>query len=274
VKNDSKILVFIPMYRCSSQIKRVINQFTPNIQNLVHTVVAIDNISPDNTLEVAIEEGKKVFTNCNFIAWKNDDNFGLGGSHKAAFRYAIENNFDYLIVLHGDDQANIADIAPYLEDGGKEFQDLDCFLGSRFMRKSTLKGYSLIRTIGNHVYNILFSIVARKRIHDLGSGLNLYKLNSFKNFYYKGFPDDLTFNYVMLLSSYHLKHKISYFPITWRDDDQVSNVRLVHQGIKVLKFLANFFLKPKSFLNKDLRTKKIESYSGQIVHKHELRVSG
>lgn len=32
-----------------------------------------------------------------------------------AFNYAIENNFDYVIVLHGDDQGSISDMIPVLE---------------------------------------------------------------------------------------------------------------------------------------------------------------
>jgi glycosyltransferase involved in cell wall biosynthesis len=109
-----KTLVFIPAYRCETQIKRVIRQFSPSIQEKIDTVIVVDNISPDNTLKSAIDEAKQVFTISNFIAWKNDNNYGLGGSHKAAIRYAVDNNFDYIIVLHGDDQADIADIEAYL----------------------------------------------------------------------------------------------------------------------------------------------------------------
>ena len=46
---------------------------------------------------------------------KNRENYGLGGSHKVAFNYAIENNFDYIIVLHGDDQGSISDMIPVLK---------------------------------------------------------------------------------------------------------------------------------------------------------------
>jgi glycosyltransferase involved in cell wall biosynthesis len=102
-----KILVFIPAYRCATQITRVIDQFDEHVQAWVHTVMVVDNQSPDNTLEAAIARGKLVLQQCNFIGWRNDDNYGLGGSHKAAFRYAIEQGFDYLVVLHGDDQADI-----------------------------------------------------------------------------------------------------------------------------------------------------------------------
>ncbi|QCA05655.1 glycosyltransferase family 2 protein [Pantoea vagans] len=261
-----RILVFIPAYRCEAQIRRVINQFDTKVQQWIDTVIVIDNQSPDKTLEVAIECGKSVFTHCNFIAWRNDDNYGLGGSHKAAFNYAIEQNFDYLVVLHGDDQADIHDLIPQLEAGNH--LDADCLLGARFMRNSRLKGYSWFRTFGNRVYNSLFSLVAKRSIYDLGSGLNLYRMETFQEFYLKKFPDDLTFNYVMLLASYHRKQKVRFFPISWREEDQRSNVKLFTQAFKVLWLLTNYAFKRGRFLNSELRTRSFENYTGQIRYRN------
>ncbi|WP_454752337.1 glycosyltransferase family 2 protein [Cupriavidus necator] len=258
-----RILVFIPAYRCARQIIRVIDQFDDKVQALVDTVMVVDNRSPDGTLEAAIEHARDRLKACQFIGWRNDDNYGLGGSHKAALRYAIDEGYDYLIVLHGDDQADIRDLVPYLQGGGHE--QVDCLLGARFMRGSKLKGYSWFRTFGNYVYDVLFSIVAMRSIKDLGSGLNMYRLASLREFYYKGFPDDLTFNYVMLLASYHRGQSVKFFPISWREEDQVSNVKLFRQAFKVLNLLGGYFLRRGSFLKDDMRGKPFDAYTGQIL---------
>lgn len=260
-----RILVFIPAYRCEAQITRVIEQFDERVQVWVDTVMVVDNRSPDRTLEAAIERGQAVLKYCHFIVWRNDDNYGLGGSHKAAFRYAVEQGFDYLVVLHGDDQADIRDLIPQLEAGA--YQDVDCLLGARFMRGSQLKGYSWLRTFGNHVYNSLFSLVTLRTIHDLGSGLNIYRLAAYRDFYYKPFPDDLTFNYVMLLASYHRQQTVRFFPISWREEDQISNVKLFRQAFKVLGLLAGYGLRRGAFLASELRARAVEAYSGQIQHR-------
>lgn len=262
-----RILVFIPAYRCEPQLSRVIAQFTPQVQSRIDTVMVVDNRSPDRTLQVAVEHGSAQFTHCRFIAWRNDDNYGLGGSHKAAMRYAIEQDYDYLVVLHGDDQASIADLLPQLERGAH--LGADCLMGARFMPGSRLQGYSLLRTVGNVVYNQLFSLVAWRRIYDLGSGLNLYRLAPLREFYYRAFPDDLTFNYVMLLASYHARQKVRFFPISWREEDQASNVRLFRQAFKVLSLLASYAVGRGAFLRRELRTRPITTYSGQIVHQQE-----
>lgn len=261
-----RILVFIPAYRCAAQVVRVIDQFEPRVQALVDTVMVVDNQSPDDTLQRAVERGQQRLDRCSFVAWRNDSNYGLGGSHKAAIRHAVENGFDYLVVLHGDDQADIRDIVPLLERG--EHRDVDCLLGARFMKGSRLNGYSRFRTLGNRVYNGLFSGVVRRAIHDLGSGLNLYRVEALRDFYYKGFPDDLTFNYVMLLASYARGQRVAFFPITWREEDQVSNVRLFRQASQVLVLLASYARSPQRFLATDMRRKAFDRYTGGIVHSH------
>lgn len=259
-----KILVFIPAYRCEAQIGRVLAQFDDAIQSWIDTVLVVDNRSPDNTLAAAIAAGERYLHRSHFLAWQNNDNYGLGGSHKAAIRYAVEHGFDYLVVLHGDDQADIRDLLPQLQTAA--YQDADCLLGARFMPGSRLQGYSLLRTVGNRAYNSLFSLVAGRRIYDLGSGLNLYRVTSLREFYYKTFPDDLTFNYVMLLGSYHRRQRVRFFPISWREEDQVSNVRLFRQAFKVLRLLAGYATQRGRFLTSELRGIRFDSYSGKILH--------
>lgn len=264
--NKPRILVFIPAYRCERQVVRVIDQFDERVQAWVDTVMVVDNRSPDQTLQAAIGRARQRLTGCNFIGWRNDDNYGLGGSHKAALAYAAREGFDYLVVLHGDDQGNIHDLLPQLEAGAH--LNADCLLGARFMPGSSLQGYSHLRTFGNRVYNLLFSAAAGHRIYDLGSGLNLYSMAAYRNAFYHTFPDDLTFNYMMLMGAYHAGQKVRFFPISWREDDQVSNVRLFSQAAKVLRLLGGYVIRRGAFLGEDMRARRFAAYTGEIVHQH------
>ena len=267
-----RILVFIPTYRCEEQVLRVIDQFDDRVQSWVDTVLIVDNRSPDDTLDAAINRGRQRLRQCRFVAWLNDCNYGLGGSHKVAFRYAIDRGFDHLVVLHGDDQADVRDLIPRLEEG--DHQQVDCLLGARFQAGSVRKGYSWVRNAGNRFYNLLFSVATGHVVHDLGSGLNLYRLAAFSDFHYQCFPDDLTFNYAMLLASYQRRQRVRFFPISWREEDQLSNVNLMRQAVRVLWLLARFFVGRSAFLAKDLRTAAVEAYSGATVVAEEPIVEG
>ena len=132
------------------------------------------------------------------------------------------------------------------------------------MKGSKLGGYSKFRTFGNRVYNILFSIVVHKKIYDLGSGLNMYSTKMLENGFYHKFPDRLTFNYCMVLATHYYKHNIKFFPISWREDDQVSNVKLTSQAFNVLGMLLKYFFKHE-YIKSEFRDKIIDKYTSQEI---------
>lgn len=257
-----KIMVFIPMYNCEKQIIRVLKQLDGKISKYISKIVIVNNRSTDNGEKVVLDYLKKKNKD-NIILFRNDNNYNLGGSHKVAFDYAIRNNYDYLIVLHGDDQGNINEILPCLESG--IYEDYDCLLGSRFMKGSKLKGYSKFRTFGNKVYNIIFSIAIGRHISDLGSGLNMYSVKSLKKKYYMKYPDRLTFNCFMLfaLRSYNITYR--FFPITWREDDQVSNVKMFSQAMNTLSIAIKYFFFRKKYLDSEHRTNIIKKYTAKEI---------
>lgn len=230
-----KILVFIPCYNCEKQIVRVLAQFKDSkVSSFFDTVLVLDNGSKDSTLKNAIDSAKSM-SGLKIIVGKNKDNYGLGGSHKTAFEYAKKHNFTHVVVLHGDDQGSIKDLVPVLER--KDHHRLDCCLGGRFHPDSITPGYSTFRILGNHVFNALFTIVARTRIYDLGAGLNIYKTSMLADEFYVKYSDDLRFNCYMLLGTVRKNLTFNFFPITWREDDQVSNAKLFSQSINTLKIV-------------------------------------
>ena len=137
-----KILVFIPMYNCENQVTRVIDQLTGEIRPYIDEAIIINNRSTDNGEQVVLEKLKNLDTDLSIKLLRNDKNYGLGGSHKVAFKYAIENNFDYIIVLHGDDQGDISDFIPLLKN--ETYKKYDCCLGERFMKKAKISGSAFL----------------------------------------------------------------------------------------------------------------------------------
>ena len=259
-----KILLFIPMYNCEKQIVRVLKQLTDEVCSYITEVIIVNNRSTDHGEAVVQSYLSENPLPMKVSLLRNDDNYGLGGSHKVAFQYAVDHGFDYVIVLHGDYQGDISNILPYLRS--KEYAKYDCFLGARFMKGSQLQGYSKFRTFGNHVYNILFSIGCGYRIYDLGSGLNMYKTHILKNKFYLKYKDNLIFNYCMVMGSAFFKHKIKFFPIIWREDDQVSNVKMVSQAVTVLKLLGQFMINRKKFVIAEHRENTIAEYAAQVIY--------
>lgn len=256
-----RILLFIPAYNCQKQIIRVLGQLDQTVMKYIAQVIVVNNRSTDDTALVVkgfIERHPDIPVKLLL----NRENYGLGGSHKVAFSYAKENGFDYVIVLHGDDQGNIEDFLPVLKSG--YYRKHDCVLGARFMRGSKLEGYSHFRTFGNVIYDFLFAAVTGRRIYDLGSGLNMYHVKMLENEFYHKFPDNLMFNYCMILAAEYYQHDLKFYPVSWREDDQVSNVKMVSQATKVLQMLFEYLRDPV-VICKEYREKRIEKYEADVI---------
>ena len=228
-----KILLFIPMYNCEKQIVRVLAQVDEAAQELLSEVIVVNNRSTDNGEQAVLNYIAEHDFSIPVHLFRNNDNYSLGGSHKVAFNYAINNNFDYVCVLHGDDQGNLADLLPYIKNG--KALKYDSFLGSRFESGSELVGYDKFRIFGNMCFNVGLTCLTRHYISDLGSGLNMYKVSYLEDGFYKYFPNSLTFNVYMLLYGIYKKSKFRFFPLEWREEDQVSNAKFFKQSMEILK---------------------------------------
>lgn len=268
----TRILLFIPMYNCQNQIARVLDQLDERFLPYISQVIVVNNRSTD--------DGERVV--CDYLAsgklkipaslLRNDENYGLGGSHKVAFQYAVTHGFESVIVLHGDDQGHIEDMLPHLVSGA--YNGCDALLGARFMKGSRLEGYSAFRTFGNRVYNLLFSLATGMRIHDLGSGLNLYHTEMLKNGFYDRFPDNLMFNYCMILAAAYNRQNIRFFPIRWSEDDQVSNVRMFRQAVTVLGYLMNYVFCRHKLMRAELRDAPRSAYTASVVYQADASKGG
>jgi glycosyltransferase involved in cell wall biosynthesis len=257
-----RILVFIPCYNCAPQIGRVLAQFSPEIGKRFEEILILDNGSNDRTVEAAISAAATAHVNKVTIG-RNRENFNLGGSHKAAFAYAADGGYSHIVVLHGDDQGDIRDLLPVLDQGlhGK----FDACLGSRFMPKSKLIGYSVFRIFGNYVFNFLFSLCSLSRVADLGSGLNIFARTIFTGPAVLRFSDDLRFNIYLLLSARDQKRQLAFFPISWREDDQVSNVKMTSQALKTLGILRDYMIRRERFRSHDYRAVPYSSYEFDVI---------
>ena len=219
-----KILVAMPSYNCEKQIGRVLAGFDRKLLDRIEKVIVIDDRGKDNTAEAAQKAIDELGFGDKIEVVQNTRNLGLGGSHKMSFLYGEKMGADYVAILHGDDQAKAQELNDLI-DAAEADPKLGAILGCRFMKGSRLVGYSWERIWGNRAINALYSVVAMRPSLDLGSGLNLFKLKDLADHRYLGFDDRMTFNIDLLLDYYYKKTQIKFVPITWSEEDQVSNAR-------------------------------------------------
>ncbi len=243
-----RILVAIPAYNCEGQISRVLSGFDKALLERIDKVIVIDNGSKDGTV-VAAEAATKKLGNPKVEVWQNKENYNLGGTHKVAFLTGEKLGMDYVAILHGDDQAKTEELNNLIDVAEKQ-PELGAILGCRFMKGSTVTGYSWQRIWGNRAINMLYSTVALRPSKDLGSGLNLFRLADLADHNYLGFGDTITFNIDLLLDYYKKKTRLKFVPISWREEDQVSNARNFKVGSTAIKKLLRWRFGKESRLNR------------------------
>jgi len=232
-------LLFIPTYNCESQLPRVLNSLSPDICRDFEHILIIDNRSTDQTINVCKSVLAKHPLKSKITLVMNSINCGLGGTHKIAFDYAIDEKFDYVTILHGDDQGSVSDFSQVISSlDGESF-----YLGARFHPEARLINYSPLRTAGNQIFNCLATLITGTKIHDLGgSGLNSFPVKTLSNLDYRSYSNDLTFHVYLLLDAIRKRYSIRFIPISWREEDQISNAKVFRQGLKLLKILMNFLV--------------------------------
>lgn len=147
-------------------------------------------------------------------------------------------------------------------------------LGARFMSGARIEGYSLLRRVGNRVFNLIFSIVLGRRVADLASGLNVYRQSVFPPEITSHLPDDLHFNPYLLVAMVERKMRVMFFPISWREDDQVSNVHMASQALRTLGAAREYVMSRRFLRDGEHRTLPRDSYSFEVLACNEPRSPG
>jgi hypothetical protein len=254
-------LLFIPVYNCSVQLRRLLSKHNNNDFSNFKTVLIIDNCSNDNTAiiarDIVLENNLK-----NFKIIKNNKNYGLGGSHKIAFKYAIEHGLNYCCVLHGDDQGDLNDLNKVIIK--KDFYYFSCLRAGRFKPGSKLIGYSNFRIFGNYILRYIYSLLINKKIYDVGAGLAIYKMSDIKKINYEYFMNDMSFDSFMLLIMDYYQLKFDFFEVTWKEEDQISNTKLISTAYKILQNLILYKINKKKFIE-SFYADKLEEYNSETI---------
>ena len=126
---DSKrITIVLPAYNAEKTLEKTYNEIPFDI---VDHVILVDDLSQDQTLEVAEKLGIREII-------RHKTNLGYGGNQKSCYNKALELDSDIIVMLHPDYQytPRLIHSMCYLIVNGV----YDVVLGSRILGKGALKG--------------------------------------------------------------------------------------------------------------------------------------
>ena len=171
--SNKRILVFIVAYNAEKTIGKVLHRIPAQLRGGNVEVLVIDDSSKDDTFAAGLAH-EQAIEGLKVTVLRTPLNQGYGGNQKLGYRYAIDNGFDYVALVHGDGQyapEKLPELlAPLLRgEAGAVF-------GSRMMeRGGALRGgMPFYKYVGNKVLTRFQNLMLGSALSEFHSGYRLY----------------------------------------------------------------------------------------------------
>lgn len=208
---QDKISIIIPAKNEAPALKSLL----PSLREIYpyEEIIVVNDGSTDDTAQVAIQYGATVIY--------HPYSLGNGASIKAGARKA---SGDILVFMDGDGQHMANDIPPLL---AKYHEGYDLVVGSRDKAAQA----SLIRSIGNRIYNTLASIIVKHPVLDLTSGFRVVNAQKFKEFLHI-LPNGFSSSTTITMAFFRTGYLVTYLPISAKRRIGHSHLRPFADGIR------------------------------------------
>jgi glycosyltransferase involved in cell wall biosynthesis len=231
-----KILIFVVCYNAEKSIERVLDRIPEEMwqnTNFTTEVLIIDDQSPDQTFFKANQYSQK-YPERKITVLYNPKNLGYGGNQKVGYYYAIKNNFDAVILLHGDGQ-----YAPeYLPKMIRPILDnqADAVLGSRMLHKwNAIAGkMPFYKWIGNQILTSLQNQILHSRLSEFHSGYRAYRVSVLKEIPFQYNADYFDFDTDIIIQLLDTRKKIVEIPVPTFYGDEICRVNGIKYACKIL----------------------------------------
>ena len=193
-----KLIVITGGYNEEGKIGRVINK----IPSYVDEIVAIDDGSTDKTKE----EIKK--TKATLLV--NGRNIGAGFVLRRGMNYAIEKNYDIVVIVAGDNQDNPKEIKRLI---APIFDGYDVVQGSRYL--NGIKKIPLFRKVTTKLFSLFFKFIIGYLLTDASNGFRAYKVSFLKEIDFSAeWLNKYELEPYMLIQAIKKEYKIKEVPVS------------------------------------------------------------
>lgn len=239
MKIKKKVLIFIVAYNAELTLERLLQRFPKNVISYVEEIILADDASSDRTFEVALSYKKKNKIE-KLKVLKHKNNLGYGGNQKYGYNYAIKNNFDIVVMVHGDCQYPpelILDLIRPLEEEKSDF-----VFGSRISGNPIKGGMPIYKFIGNKFLTSVENTVLNTNLSEFHSGFRAYSTYALKEIPFNRNSNDFHFDSEIIVQLKIANKKISEITIPTCYGDEKCNVNSLKYGINILRIMSQYLL--------------------------------
>ncbi len=214
--NNKKIVVVLPAYNAAKTLERTYKEIPFDI---VDDVVLVDDVSKDNTIEVAKQLGIKHII-------QHDKNKGYGGNQKSCYNKALELDADIVVMLHPDYQYTPLLIPAMCSIIANELYQV--VLGSRILGKGALRGgMPYYKYVFNRMLTFTENILIGQKLSEYHTGYRAFSKEVLQSIKYMNNNDDFVFDNEMLSQVFMKDYEIAEItcPTKYFEDASSINFR-------------------------------------------------
>lgn len=164
----SDSIVIIPTYNEKENIENIIRAVFGLEKEF--NILIIDDGSPDGTAGI-VKRMQEEFADRLFIV-EREGKQGLGTAYICGFKWALENNYDYIFEMDADFSHNPKDLTALYNAC---LQGADVAIGSRYINGVNVVNWPLGRVLMSYFASVYVRMVTGMRIKDTTAGFKCYR---------------------------------------------------------------------------------------------------
>ena len=234
-----RIGVFVVAYNAESTLAQVLQRIPIEVAEKVNEVFVFDDFSTDRTFEVGLEQMSAAH-GAKLVMKRNERNLMYGGNQKAGYRYAIEQGFDIVVLLHGDGQYAPEVIDRLLEP--LESGAADMVMGSRMLEPGAARrgNMPMYKYYGNKVLTTVQNLLLGRRLSEFHSGYRAYSVAALRTLPLDSLTDDWHFDTQIILEFLRRDLRLSEVPIPTYYGDEICRVNGIRYAFNCVRVTAAF----------------------------------
>lgn len=167
----SRVLVIIPTFNELENVKKIIPEVLK--QNDGIDVLIVDDNSPDKTGDY-VEELSKQNSRVKLI--RREKKLGLGTAYIAGFKYALQDNYDYVFEMDADFSHDPNEIKNFLE----AIKEADLVLGSRYINGVRVLNWPMRRLLLSYFASVYTRVITGLPVKDATGGFKCFRIDVLK----------------------------------------------------------------------------------------------
>ena len=159
--------IIVPVYNEEQNAIKTINNLI-KLKRYIRKfeIIFIDDFSNDNTFKKI----KKISRKNYFIKVFKNKKKGLGSAIEIGIK---KSTYNFVSIFMSDSSDSISDLISYYKIISKN--NYDSVLGSRFLKKSKVKNYPLLKLILNRIFNTFVKFIFFSNYNDFTNAFKIYK---------------------------------------------------------------------------------------------------